>query len=54
MWKVYGNSEVQLCTIHLLRNYMKEVKPKHNKELAIDFNEVFRKDDRRDSKQEVG
>ena len=53
VWKVYGNSQVQLCTIHLVRNFMKEVKPKHKKELAIDFNEVFRTDDRRDSKQEA-
>ena len=54
VWKVYGNFEVQLCTIHLLRNYMKEVKPKHKKELANDFNDVFRTDNRRDSKQGVG
>jgi len=53
IWKVFGDSEVQLCTVHLLRNYMKRVKPKHKKELADDFKDVFRTDDRRDTKQEA-
>lgn len=53
VWKVFGKSEVQLCTVHLLRNYMKEAKPKHKKELAEDFRNVFRSDDRRDTKEEA-
>lgn len=53
VWRVFGKSEVQLCTIHLLRNYMKEAKPKHKKELAEDFRNVFRTDDRRDTKEEA-
>lgn len=53
VWKVFGKSEVQLCTVHLLRNYMKEAKPKHKKELAEDFKNVFRSDDRRDTKEEA-
>jgi len=53
VWKVFKESEVQLCTVHLLRNYMKEVKFKHKKELTEDFKDVFRTDDRRDTKEEV-
>lgn len=53
IWKVFGDSEIQLCTVHLLRNYMKRVKPKHKKELAGDFKDVFRSDDRRDTIQEA-
>lgn len=53
VWKCFSQSEVQLCTVHLLRNYLKEAKPKHKKELAEDFKNVFRSEDRRDTKEEA-
>src|SRR5699024_8220183 len=51
--KSFRQAEVQLCTVHLQRNYQKEVKPAHKKELANDFKDVFRTDDRRDTKEEA-
>jgi len=53
VWKSFRQAEVQLCTVHLQRNYQKEVKPAHKKELANDFKDVFRTDDRRDTKEEA-
>jgi putative transposase len=38
-----------LCVVHLQRSFLKEVKPKHKKELAEDFRDVFRSDDHNDS-----
>lgn len=49
-WKVFDKSELQLCTVHLLRNCLKRAKPAHKKELAEDFKNVFKSDDRRDTK----
>lgn len=46
--KYFKEARVQLCVIHLQRLMMKEVKPKHKKELSDDFKEVFRTDDRND------
>ncbi len=36
--------------MHLQRQLMKEVKPKHKVEIAEDFRNVFRTDDRHDTK----
>jgi putative transposase len=52
IWKCFPGSEVQLCVVHLHRVLLKEVKPKHKKELSDDFKEVFRTDDRNDSKED--
>ena len=49
IWKCFNQAQVQLCTVHLQRVFMKEVKPKHKAELSQDFKEVFRNDDRHDS-----
>lgn len=49
IWKHFSESEVQLCVVHLQRTFLKEVKPKHKKELSDDFKDVFRNDDRNDS-----
>lgn len=49
IWKHFRQAEVQLCVVHLQRTFLKEVKPKHKKELADDFKDVFRSDDRNDS-----
>ncbi len=49
---MFLNLEVQLCVVHLHRVLLKEVKPKHKKELSDDFKEVFRTDDRNDSKED--
>jgi transposase-like protein len=51
VWKCFPGSEVQLCVVHLQRVFLKEVKPKDKKELSDDFKEVFRTDDRNDSKE---
>lgn len=51
VWKVFNRAEIQLCTVHLCRNYLKEVKRKHKGELADDFRDVFRSSDRRDTKK---
>lgn len=49
IWKHFRQTEVQLCIVHLQRTFLKEVKPKHKKELSDDFKDVFRSDDRHDS-----
>lgn len=49
IWKHFSEAEVQLCVVHLQRTFLKEVKPKHKKELSDDFKDVFRNDDRNDS-----
>ncbi|MGI6572585.1 MAG: IS256 family transposase [Fermentimonas sp.] len=51
IWKCFPGSEIQLCVVHLQRVFLKEVKPKHKKELSDDFKEVFHADDRGDSKE---
>lgn len=49
IWKHFPQTAVQLCIVHLQRTFLKEVKAKHKQELADDFKEVFRSDDRNDS-----
>lgn len=53
IWRCFRDAEVQLCTVHLARNYLKEVKPKDKKAVMLDFKDVFRSDDRRDNKEEA-
>ncbi len=49
IWKHFRGANVQLCTVHLQRVFLKEVKPKHKAELSQDFKDVFRSDDRNDT-----
>ena len=53
IWKCFPGSEIQLCVVHLQRVFLKEVRPKQKKELSDDFKEVFRVDDRGDSKEKA-
>lgn len=53
IWKCFNQAKVQLCTVHLQRVFLKEVKPKHKAELTEDFKEVFRNDDRHDSPEKA-
>lgn len=53
IWKCFSDAQVQLCTVHLGRAFLKEVKPKHKKELSDDFKDVFRNDDRNDTKEKA-
>ena len=48
--KHFHMAEIQLCTVHLQKECQKLVKPAHKAELSMDFREVFRTDDRNDSK----
>lgn len=47
--KYFSQASVQLCVVHLNRTLQKEVKPKDKEELAKDFRDVFRTDDRNDT-----
>src|SRR5690554_3935405 len=49
IWKCFKQAQVQLCTVHLQRVFLKEAKPKHKAELSEDFKEVFRNDNCNDS-----
>jgi transposase-like protein len=51
IWKHFQKASIQLCTVHLQRLFLKEVKPKHKAELSEDFKNVFRSDDRHDTKE---
>ncbi len=51
IWKCFNQAQIQLCTVHLQRIFLKEVKLKHKAELAEDFREVFRSDDRHDTSE---
>lgn len=53
IWKCFTGSEVQLCVVHLKRAFLKEVRPKHKKELSGDFKEVSHMGDRNDGKEEM-
>jgi len=53
IWKHFSKADIQLCTVHLQRVFLKEVKPKHKKEVSEDFKEVFRSDDRHDTNEEA-
>lgn len=49
IWKHFRSADIQLCTVHLHRVFLKEVKPKHKAALSEGFREVFRSDDRNDT-----
>ncbi|NLN95196.1 MAG: hypothetical protein GX128_03385 [Bacteroidales bacterium] len=49
MWKHFRSADIQLCSVHLHRVFLKEVKPKHKAALSEGFREVFRSDDRNDT-----
>ena len=48
--KQFDMAEIQFCSVHLQRECLKIVKPIHKAELSMDFREVFRTDDRNDTK----
>ena len=53
IWKYFKKSEVQLCVVHLMREVLKKVKPKHKIQISEDLKEVFRTDDRHDNKEKA-
>ncbi len=53
IWKYYKNADVQLCVVHLMRDVLKHAKPKHKAQMSEDLKEVFRTDDRHDSKEKT-
>jgi transposase-like protein len=53
IWKKFSDASIQLCAIHLQRSFSKEVKPKHKAELIEDFWDVFRTNDRHDTKEKA-
>ena len=53
IWKYYKNADVQLCVVHLMRDILKHSKPKHKAQMSEDLKEVFRTDDRHDSKEKA-
>jgi transposase-like protein len=46
----YSKASIQLCVVHLQRHMSSYVKPKHKKEFAEDFKEVFYTNNKEDSK----
>ena len=50
--KQFHMAEIQFCSVHLQRECLKLVKPAHKAELSLDFREVFRTDDRNDTKSQ--
>lgn len=45
----YPGTSHQLCVVHLQRNILKEVKPKHKQQVSEDLKDIFRTDDRNDT-----
>lgn len=51
IWKEFKQAEVQLCTVHLMRNILKEVRPKDKEVVAEEFKEIFKTGDASYKKQ---
>lgn len=49
--KHYPGTDVQLCTVHLIRESLKYAKTKHKKEMASDLKEVFQTNDSSDTQE---
>lgn len=53
IWKHFPSCEIQLCVVHLQRNFLKLVRPKDKTLVAEDFREVFCTDNPHDSKTQI-
>jgi transposase-like protein len=53
IWKHFPSCEIQLCVVHLQRQFLRLVRPKDKATVAKDFREVFCTDNPQDSKAQI-